>query len=62
MARDLNAELRQAMDRRLDRAVCKGVNRLEDHYMELVFEKDGETIVLHVHSEGGIAPSVRVRT
>lgn len=59
---DLNDELRAALARKLDRAVFKGIERLTNHDLVLVFEKDGDAIELDLHAdEDGLSVIDRTR-
>jgi hypothetical protein len=50
---NLRAARRRDLDQELDRAVCKGVNKLEPTWMELTFERNGRALDLRIEVDRG---------
>lgn len=61
--KELRASRRRDLDRELDRAVCKGVNKLEPTWMELTFEQGGQALDLRIEVDRGeLVHTLRRRT
>lgn len=61
MPRDLSTE-RRLIDTELDRAVFKGIERITENNLVLVFEKNGDAYELEVNAdEDGLAVWTRKR-